>query len=331
MAKEEIEIDEKDPVAEKAEAIGKEIGIEKEEVPDYDIQEEGDERIAKEREPEVKADKKDRPEVSNREKRQARKKKLNEKFNEKDATIQAQADKISQLEKWKNEVDGRLQGINKAEIDKAWNDSVTAFNAAEKDHAAAFTDGDGAKATAAMRVMYEAQKRIDQITALKSQVDKTPPATTPPIAVPQFDNAVMTKKAEWESRNEWFKLGSRDTNSQMATAISQAIANEGFDPSTDDYWDELDDRMQKFIPEKKAKDSDEDDYYQEEAIEEKPKRRYNPPVNGSSTRGDIQGKKRITLPTAYVNMLKANGKWDNEKVRNRILADRERIIKESQS
>lgn len=324
MAKEEIEIEEKDPVAEKAEAIGKDLGIEKDEAPDYDIQEEGDERIAKERNPEKPLAEST---IINRENRKKRKEKLNIKFEQKNAIIEEQAARIAQLERRQNEIDGRLQGVNRAEIDRAWNETQATLANAKKDYEASFAEGDGAKNVAALAAMSDANDRLKKLRELAEHADKKPVQEV--AAAPVKETKLLSKRVEWESRNEWFNPASRDTGSQMAIAIAGAIANEGFDPTTDDYWDELDDRMSKFIPEKiKAKEvSDDDDY--EEDIVEKPKRRTSPPVNGASNRGDIKGKKAIRLPTEYINMLKANGKWDNEKVRNRILADRERIIKES--
>src|SRR6202000_2382730 len=141
----EIEDKEIDATEEKAKVIGKEIGVEENDTPDYDIQEEDDERLAKDRHGESKEEAKEREKLSNRDKRQLRKKKINEKFNEKDAIIRAQQEKLEQFERRFAEVDNRLSGINRAEVDKAINDTAAMFSKAEQDSHAAFNTVAGLK------------------------------------------------------------------------------------------------------------------------------------------------------------------------------------------
>lgn len=317
-----IEHDDVDTTADKAAAIGKELGVEdsdtKNEVPDYDVREESDERIAKERNPVDKIAKKERPQLSNKEKRDLRKKRIGEKFNEKDAIISQQQQQIEQLTRWKSEVDTRLSGINRAEVDKAFNDTAAAFTQAEKDHAAAFTEGDGAKATAAMRVMYDAQRRIEQLQNLKTQLDKAP--------VQQYeqnpnqpDPVIVNRAKSWAEKNTWYNANGKDIDSEIAKAISGVLANEGYDPKSDDFWDELDDRLAERLPEKyadKNDDEDEDDVITRPVV----KKRSSPPVGGNANRGDIKGKITVSLPTAFIDTLKQNGYWDDLPKRNSLIA-----------
>ncbi len=313
----EIEVDDTE---EKAKAIGKEIGVEEDDTPEYDIQEEDDDKpLAKEREP-----KKERVALSNKEKRDLRKKRINEKFSEKDAEIQRLSEENQQMKRWQQEVNGRLSGINKAEVDKAFNDTTAAFAQAEKDHADAFAEGDGVKATKAMRVMYDAQRRIEQLQGVKTQLE-TQPAQEQHVQQP--DRAIANKAKEWAKRNSWYDASGKDVDSEIAKAISGVLANEGYDPKSDDFWDELDERLAERLPEKvSVQDDDEDE------LEQKPvKKRSSPPVNGGANRGDVKGKKTITLPTSYINMLKNNGIWDDKVRLAKILKDRERVIREAQN
>lgn len=322
----EIETIENTEVGEKAKEIGKELGVEKD-IPDYDIQEEPDdqedERIAKERE--QKTDKKDRKVLTNKEKREIRKKRLSEKFGEKDAEIQRLSEENQQMRQWKSEVDNRLSGINKTEVEKAFNETVTAFAQAEKDHADAFAEGDGVKATKAMRVMYDAQRRIEQLQGVKQQLEKQPMQAQAQAQAPQqVDREVVNKAQAWASRNAWYKANGNDVDSEIAKAISGVLANEGYDPKSDDFWDELDDRLEDRMPEKLGERHEEED-----VVEQKARKRASPPVGGGANRSDVKGKKTITLPTSYINTLKANGIWDDVPRRNKIIAERERILRES--
>lgn len=317
----DIEQDEIDTTEEKAKAIGKEIGVadhkSSEDIPDYDIQEEPDERIAKEREPRI--EKTERKQLSNKEKRQLRKQKISNLIDSKDAEIIRLKDENEQIKRWQQNVNSQLDGINKAEVDKAWDANINAFNKAEKDHADAFTEGDGAKATRAMREMYNAQRNIDQLQSVKQRIDK-PVAQQPVQQSNQADPVVVHKAKTWAERNTWYNPNGTDVDSEIAKAISGVLANEGYDPKTDDFWDELDDRLseKQIVP-------DEED----EPAPKTVRKRTAPPLSGGANRGDLNGKKTITLPTSYINMLKANGIWDDVGRRNKIIADRERILRES--
>lgn len=317
--------DEIDATEEKAKSIGKEIGVEEEQEPEFEIQEEDDERIAKERDAESGHERKEREKLSNREKRQLRKKKVNEKFNAKDEIIRAQQEKLEQFERRLAEVDGRLSGINKAEVDKALNDTASIFAQAERDSLAAFNEGDGMKHLRALQTMKDADDRFKQLRGVKEQLDRAPQHQQ---AAPQSHSIAKYKADEWMHRNMWYNAENGDYDSEIAKAISADLVKDKYDPASNDFWNELDNRLSKYMPDKFADDEDDEE---EEAPVQKQKKRSTPPVNKASGRSDVTGKKTITLPTSLINMYKANGIWDDKVRMKKILADRERIIREQQS
>jgi hypothetical protein len=106
---------------------------------------------------------------------------------------------------------------------------------------------------------------------------------------------------------------------------------DGFDPQSDDYWDELDDRLST----KGIGDAQDDDYDDQQSqsqsqrerqtVREKPQRR-SPPVGGGNGRGDLgAGKTAVTLPTVFINALKEAGIWDDQKRRSRAIQEHLRI------
>lgn len=322
MAEEQdqIENDEVDETAIKAEEIGKAIGVEdnktpKDDVPDYEIEEEGDERIAKEREPRVASG--ERKKLSTKEKRDARNRARERKFAEKDSTIEQLRNETEELRAWRSQVEGRLANVDKGKVDDAIASVSNAFAKAKADHASAFTEGDGEKATAAMIAMSEANTRYQELAKLKQQLDRAP-------AAPQQNNApnpkTISKAKAWAAKHDWYTLGGKDEDSTIASSLSQVLADEGFDPSTDKFWNELDKRLVKHgVIDADEIENDEDDYEDEEPAAKKSKKRGSPPVSGGSNRGGDGGKVKITLPTRYVNTLKENGIWDDEKRRNKVI------------
>ncbi len=323
----EIEQNEIDITAEKAKAIGKEIGVvddkPADDVPEYEVieqKDEQDERLAKEKEPRTKE-----RQLSNREKRIAKKEKINTIINTKDAEIQRLSEENQQMKRWKEEVDGRLAGINQAEIQTAWNNTQAILANAKKDYADSFTEGDGAKNVAALAAMSDANDKLKQLNQLYVQVNQRQTAADKPkIENNQPDPVLVNRAQEWANKNAWYKPDGKHVDSEIAKAISGVLVNEGYDPKTEDFWDELDDRL----AEKKI-GSDEIDEEEDEPAQKVVKKRSGPPVSGAANRGDLNGKKTISLPTSYIKTLKDNGIWDDLKRRNKVLAERERILKES--
>lgn len=312
MAKEdEKDIEKETTTEEKAAEIGAAVDAEKEDekAPDYEISEEGAEP-AKEDEGDARLgktrDADDKPRLSNREKRQLRKKKLAEKFDTKDRIIREQRDMINQLAARQNETDSRLSQVDQAQLQQAWNDTSAVFQQAEAEYTAAFETKNGAVATVAMRKMYEAQKRLDELQALNARMQQKGTQTQ---TAPKPDPIVANRAKEWSQRNTWFRPDGGDDDSAIANTIAAKLVKDGFDATTDEYWSELDERLAA-----RGIGADEED------DDPAPRARRSPPVSGSGGRGDLtNGKVAITLPTAYINALKESGKWDNPETRNRMI------------
>lgn len=321
--------DDKETEIEEKEVLAKDEGDteatkEEADVPDYNVTEEaddeGDKRLGKTRE-----ERADHKQMSNREKRQLRKKRLAQKFDAKDAIIKDQQEQLNRLASKMNEVDGRLSQVDQATLVQSYSESVAAFQAAERKHQEAFKDGDGAKATAAMREMYVAQKRIDDLEAIHARNE----AVKAEPRAPQVKDPVMVAKAvSWAERNPWFKQGGADDESAIADTIAAKLVKEGFNPKTDGYWEELDDRLSA----RGIGGDDDDDEQQNQSQSQRERQpvtrqvRRSPPVGGGNGRGDLgAGKTAVTLPTPFINALKEAGIWDDPKRRNKAIAEHQRI------
>jgi hypothetical protein len=327
----------------KAAAIGKKLDdatAEEEAVPDYEVSEEGteteveapttDERLGKTRETEEAQ--REQPvaaasRLSNREKRQLRKKKLADKFDAKDKLIRQQQEMINQLAGRVNDVDSRLSQFDQAQLQQAWNETSAVFQQAEQEHASAFKEQDGTKATAAMRKMYDAQRRLDELQGINAKMQQR--QATPAPQKPSAPDPIMVSKAtDWARRNSWFRNDGGDDDSAIANAIAAKLVKDGYDATSDDYWDELDQRLGDRGIGSNADEDDDDEVEvrrpakvapRKEAAVQAPVRR-TPPVSGSNGRGDLApGKQAVTLPTAYINALKESGKWEEREVRNRMI------------
>jgi hypothetical protein len=104
----------------------------------------------------------------------------------------------------------------------------------------------------------EAQQRLtalsmDQVRLSEAQQRRAAP---PPEQAPQQAPAPRPQAAqldpraeEWAERNDWFGKDVVMTSAVRGIHV-QLIQNEGFDPSSDEYYDEIDRRMKDLFPER---------------------------------------------------------------------------------
>jgi len=66
----------------------------------------------------------------------------------------------------------------------------------------------------------------------------------------QIDDMTMHYAKEFMSENPWYDSQGRDEDSAIVIAIDQALAKDGFNSQTEEYWDELRKRTARRLPEK---------------------------------------------------------------------------------
>ena len=105
--------------------------------------------------------------------------------------------------------------------------------------------GNGDDVIKAMRIREEANQRAQQLAFAKAASINAPaqkPATLP--------DDVAEHAKDFMEDHPWYDAQGRDEASAVVLAIDGALAREGFDPKTEDYWDELRTRIEKRLPDK---------------------------------------------------------------------------------
>ena len=105
--------------------------------------------------------------------------------------------------------------------------------------------------------MAEAQQLMSKITIdqerLRLYREKQPKEVETPQEAPQQQAtprpAPDAKAQAWAERNEWFGTDERMTHMAFITH-RELVEDEGFDPASDEYYDELDKRMRQDFPHK---------------------------------------------------------------------------------
>ena len=200
-------------------------------------------------------------------------------------------------------IENQTLNFQKGSLDQDYQQALYGVTAAENQLAKAIEIGDGARVPELLRQRDRALADAAHINRVKESVGNT--------ATPRNDTVVNMKARQWASENPWFNPSSNDPDSAIAKTVDASLVSEGFDPTTDRYWDELDRRVSKYLPHHFTDDA-EDGYTG-------PQRsgRRSPPVGGS--RGTTPGKTQVYLSTERVNALKDAGAWDDPVKRDNML------------
>jgi len=224
---------------------------------------------------------------------------------EKDVRLQLLQRQNEELMTRLSKVEQRTQQHDVSRIDKAIEDKQVQLEYYRMKLAEATNSGDGDNAVKAQEALYETKQAIDQLGYLKRQANQPAP---PPQK--QIDPGVQRNAAKWLERNEWYKPDLSDTDSKIAKQVDEEMTKAGWDAGSADYWDELDSRLQKYLPHHYNDSSD---------------RRVRTPRNtvGSSGReasAAYGGTNRtFTLSAEQVRAMKDAGMWDNPEKRARMI------------
>ena len=222
---------------------------------------------------------------------------------------------ISSLKKRNDELAERLAIIEKktsgaeiARVDKAIEDAGVQVEYAKMKMQEAVTAGDGVALTRAQEMWFESKRRVESLESVKNQATRQMSQPRQNIAVP--DPMVQKLASDWMERNNWYDPHGRNEESEFAMIIDKKLTAEGFDPSSQDYWDELDDRLEKFIPQKANRG------YNDSNRKERPRSVVT--SSGRESTGSTRGNE-FRLSPDRVAAMKEAGVWDNQELKQKTI------------
>ena len=140
---------------------------------------------------------------------------------------------------------GDMNSID-AQISQATRDA----DMAERIIAKAIEAGNGDDVTQAMRYRDQAIAKVHQLSTQKQQT------YVPPQQTQQIDDRTMHYAQEFMKENPWYDAQGRDEDSAIVIAIDQGLSRDGYNPTSEDYWDELRKRVSKRLPDRFEKKKD---------------------------------------------------------------------------
>ena len=201
-------------------------------------------------------------------------------------------------------VENRTSGAELARVDKSIEDSQLRVQYAQSKISEALKAQDGDAMVKAQEMLYESKKALEQLGSVKQNMlnaARNPQQNN--LQVP--DSRVQHNAATWMQKHGWYKPDLSNLDSKIAHAVDVELHNEGWDPASGDYWEELDDRLRDRMPHRF--DSDYND-----APTQSPKRRSVVTGSGRET-ASTEKAGVIKLDKDRVAAMKETGAWFDPK------------------
>ena len=198
-------------------------------------------------------------------------------------------------------VEQRTHANDLAQIDKAMQDGELRVRYAKMKLAEAVQAQDGEAAAQANEMLLDERQKLEALKNFKQK------AVQPQQKANIPDASVQKQIANWMQRNPWFDPERKDMDSKIAKQIDEQLNAEGWNPATREYWDEMDNRLRKYIPHQ----------YNDDYEDDSPRRRPRSAVtsSGRENAASAGGRQTFMLTPDQVKAMKDAGFWDDPKKR----------------
>ena len=197
----------------------------------------------------------------------------------------------------------RAHQVDLGGYDHAISKAVEEVDMAERVIAKAVEAGNGSDVAQAMRYRDQAMQKAQQLQFAKQQAAQQRPQPQGQ----QIDDMTMHYAKEFMTDNPWYDSQGRDEDSAIVIAIDQALAKDGFNPQTEEYWNELRKRTARRLPEKFKN--------QRQPSREERTPRGGPAVGSGREHAPTSTRKEIYLSPERKQALIDAGVWDDPVLR----------------
>lgn len=199
-------------------------------------------------------------------------------------------------------VERKTHSSDIARLDKAIEDEQLRLQYAQQKMREATDNSDGAAFMKAQEMWYDSRRKMESMQNFKEQAVRTPESSA-------IDPHLKRLANEWMEDNDWYDPNGSDEDSQIAKVIDSRLVAEGWNPASEEYWDELDRRLQKRLP-----------HRYNDLQDEQPRKKPRAVVTGSSRESSVsRNGNSFVLSPERVRAIKEAGKWDNVTERNRMI------------
>jgi hypothetical protein len=222
----------------------------------------------------------------------------------KDRAISRDKLEMEFLRKRNDDLERRLGGVEQRQqqsdvslVDQRLREALNEVDMAEKVIAKAVNAGNGDDVAQAMRYRDQAIVKAQQLKGMKAQVAPQP-------AQDKMDDMTLHYAQEFVKQNSWYDPQGKNEESAIVLAIDQALVRDGFDPKTEEYWDELRTRAARRLPEKFSKTSP-------DSSDDRRMARGGPAIGSGREHAPASTRKEVYISPERKQALMDAGVWDD--------------------
>lgn len=198
-------------------------------------------------------------------------------------------------------------------------DTLAEVKAAERIMAQATEAGNGEDVVKALRIRDAAMQKVQQLQAHKHQhnqaaqnLHQQAQAEAPRQQGPDPEVASFAQK--WVSKNSWYNPNGNDEASKIVLAIDQSLVEAGYNPKTEEYWQELDKRVARRLPELKGGGN-----YDDSQDDDRRGQRRGPPIGSSRDQAPQSSRREVYISPERKQAMIDAGVWEDAVLRQRYL------------
>ena len=163
---------------------------------------------------------------------------------ERDQQITALIQKNEELSGSLRTKDNEVNQVNKLSLDASEKQLTDKLELARTVYMEAFEEGEKEKLLKAQEMLNEAQADLKAVSSAKQDYEEVEEvAPVQPQYQPPPQQSTDPRAEEWAARNSWF--GQDNIKTAAALAIDTELKEEGFNPSDDTFYQEIDNRINK--------------------------------------------------------------------------------------
>lgn len=257
--------------------------------------------------------------------RERRRKEKQERKQRRDTAIKRDKVELNFLRKRNEDLERRIsaqeqksQNLEMGNLDQHLAVAQKELNLADQVIAKGVENQSGEDVQKALAYRDQAQKKIAQLERQKQQANVQMQQQQQPQT--PVDDRVLAHAQEFMDDNPWYDINGGNEESSIVNAIDASLTKEGFDPATDEYWDELTERAARRLPEK-FEDFVEEVGEQEEPTPVKKKRvaRGGPAVGSGKEHAPASTRKEVYISPERKQAMMDHGVWDDPVLRQKYV------------
>lgn len=217
------------------------------------------------------------------------------------------------LERRMSAQEQRTHSLDLSAFDGAIAKAAQEAEMADRVIAKAVAAGNGEDVTQAMRYRDQAIAKIQQLNFQKQQVAQQKPQPQ------QIDDLTLRYAQDFIKENPWYDAQGRDEDSAIVIAIDQALAKDGFNPQTEEYWDELRKRAARRLPERFEADTPRRGSNDRAEPREARQPRGGPAVGSGREHAPTSTRKEVYISPERKQALVEAGVWDDPVLRSKYV------------